>query len=219
MWFKKTTAKHIYIISGLGADERVFQKLDFGPHRVHFVQWIDPLKRESVEHYAQRLLAQVKHEKPVLLGLSFGGMVAIEMSKLIAYEQIILLSSAKTCWEIPFYFRWIGFLGLHKLMPMKLLKWPNRFTDWLFGAKKPLEKELLRKILQESSPNYLRWSIDRVLNWQNKHIPERLTHIHGTKDYILPIRFVRCNVRVKGGRHFMLLSRAEEISGLIHQML
>ncbi len=211
--------KQIYILSGLGADERVFQQLDFGEHQVTFIQWIEPLKGESIAAYARRLLEQVKHENPVLLGLSFGGMMAIELSKLIPCEQLILLSSAKTRQEIPFYFRWIGKLRLYKLVPVSLLKWPNRFSDWIFGAKTPLERRLLKIILEETSANYLRWSIHQVLNWENRHIPDKITHIHGTKDYILPIRFVRCNIRVQDGRHFMVLSRAGEISEILRSLL
>ncbi|MCE3294493.1 MAG: hypothetical protein K0R65_207 [Crocinitomicaceae bacterium] len=207
--------KNIYILSGLGADERVFQKLDFGEHHVHFIQWIEPLEKESINEYAARLLEQIKHENPVLIGLSFGGMMAIEVSKLVSCEQIILLSSAKTRREIPFYFRWTGTLGLHKLVPTRLLKWPNRFSDWLFGAKTPLERRLLKIILEETSPNYLRWSVDQVLSWKNTYVPGNLTHIHGTKDYILPIRFVSCDIRIRGGRHFMVLSRADEISVIL----
>lgn len=213
------TPKNIYILSGLGADERVFQKLDLGKHEVHFVQWIEPLEREDITAYATRLLEQINDPNPILMGLSFGGMMAIEISKLIPCEQIILLSSAKTRSEIPFYFRWIGALRLHKLVPVKLLKWPNRFSDWLFGAKTPLEKQLLKIILQETSPNYLRWSVNQVLNWKNTQIPEKLFHIHGTKDYILPIRFVSCDVEIQGGRHFMILSKAQEIGRIIRERL
>ncbi|MGV3631652.1 MAG: alpha/beta hydrolase [Bacteroidota bacterium] len=211
--------KNIYILSGLGADERVFQKLDFGEYTPRFIQWTEPLKKESISAYATRLLEQIDTKNPILLGLSFGGMMAIEISKLIPCKQLILLSSAKNRFEIPFYYRWIGKLNLHKLVPASLLKWPNSFSNWFFGAHSALEKHLLKLILIETSPNYLKWAVDQVLNWENTYLPPDLVHIHGDKDHVLPVRYVQCDIRIKDGGHFMLLNKAKEISGIIQHLL
>jgi surfactin synthase thioesterase subunit len=82
--------KELYIFSGLGADESVFQKLDFTGYRITFIHWMIPIKDESMNAYADRLLLQIKTKRPILIGLSFGGMMAIEVSKLIETEKIIL---------------------------------------------------------------------------------------------------------------------------------
>ena len=37
-------AKNIYIISGLGVDERVFQKLDFSDYTTTYIKWILPVE-------------------------------------------------------------------------------------------------------------------------------------------------------------------------------
>ena len=55
--------EHIYLISGLGADERVFQNLDFGRLRPTFIQWIEPKDNESIQEYALRLSLQIKIER------------------------------------------------------------------------------------------------------------------------------------------------------------
>ncbi len=47
--------KTLNFISGLGADERVFQYLDVPVPDKNFVKWIDPRKNESLENYAARL--------------------------------------------------------------------------------------------------------------------------------------------------------------------
>ena len=65
--------KHIYCISGFGADERVFSKLNFEDHDVHFIPWIDPLKNETIEGYAKRMSEQIKHDNPILFGLIIWG--------------------------------------------------------------------------------------------------------------------------------------------------
>lgn len=211
--------KNIYIISGLGADERVFQRIDFQEYSPVFIQWITPKEKESISAYAQRLREQIHDSKPILMGLSFGGMMAIEISKQIETEKIILFSSAKTRFELPFYFRWIGFLKLHKLVPTRILKWPNAFSNWIFGASSGFEKGILKIILTETEPNYLKWSVNTILTWKNEFIPTNVTHIHGTNDHILPIRFVKSDIQIKDGGHFMLLNKTEEINLILSNLL
>lgn len=104
-------AKELYIFSGLGADEKVFQKLYFSDFSPTFIKWIAPQEEETIENYATRLLDQIRTTKPILIGLSFGGMIAVEVAKQIDTEKVILIASAKTQNEIPFYFRFAGQLG------------------------------------------------------------------------------------------------------------
>lgn len=79
--------KELYIFSGLGADERVFQKLDFFGFTTIFIKWVVPQEKETIEDYATRILNQITTTKPILIGLSFGGIIAVEVAKLIATEK------------------------------------------------------------------------------------------------------------------------------------
>jgi thioesterase domain-containing protein len=88
--------KELYIFSGLGADERVFQRLSFYGFRTTFVKWIVPLKKEKIEDYATRILDQITTVNPTLIGLSFGGLIAVEVAKQIETDKVILIASAKT---------------------------------------------------------------------------------------------------------------------------
>ena len=126
--------KQLYIFSGLGADERVFQRLDFSDFKTTYIKWIAPYDKETIEHYTTRLLDQITTTNPTLIGLSFGGLIAVEVAKQIDTEKVILIASAKTKNEIPFYYRFAGQLGLHKLLPTRLLKSSNFVTNWFFGT-------------------------------------------------------------------------------------
>lgn len=205
--------KEIYVLSGLGADERAFRSVDFSTYKVNFVQWISPQADESIEHYAERLLSQIHSERPKLLGLSFGGMMAVEISKLIETEKIILISSAKTKNEVPFYFRWAGFLRLNSIVPIALLKKSNLLTNWFFGATDHETKKLLKTILDDTDPIYLKWAIHQIVNWRNEYTPKNLTHVHGSSDKLLPLK--NCDFTIENGGHLMILNKAEEISSLL----
>lgn len=51
--------KELFLISGLGADRRVFEFLDLREYKLNFIEWIQPLRNESIESYARQLLDQI----------------------------------------------------------------------------------------------------------------------------------------------------------------
>lgn len=211
--------KELYIFSGLGADERVFQLLDFSGFSTTFIKWTTPLENETIENYAERFLRQIKTTKPTLIGLSFGGIIAIEIAKLIDTEKVILISSAKTKDEIPSFYRFAGQIGLHKLLPGRYLKSSNFITNWLFGASSTFDKQLLKQILIDTDPIFLKWAIDKIVRWTNLTPSPNIFHIHGTSDRILPISFVNCNSRIENGGHLMTLNKSYEINQILRQQL
>jgi len=209
----------IYIFSGLGADERVFQKLDFSDFKTTFVKWIIPKDKETIENYSTRLLAQITTKKPILIGLSFGGIIAVEVAKQIEAEKVILIASAKTKIEIPYYYRFAGQLRLHKLLPTRLLKSSNLFTNWFFGTTSTFDKQLLKQILIDTNPMFLKWAIDKVARWTNQIQIKNIFHIHGTSDRILPLKFVKCNLTIKNGGHLMTLNKSDELNNILRQQI
>ena len=211
--------KHLFLFSGLGADHRVFQFLDLSGFRVTYIKWLEPLARESMQHYAARHTAQIDVEKPVLVGLSFGGMIAMEVAKHIATEKIVLISSAKTQKEIPPYFRIAGKLKLNKLAAMRVAKKPNALSYRMMGAKTESEKTLMKTILTETDPVFFKWAIEKVVTWNNKVLHENVVHIHGTKDLLLPHRFVKADFSITNGTHLMTIQHAKEVSKMLRKII
>jgi pimeloyl-ACP methyl ester carboxylesterase len=209
--------REIYLLSGLGADKRVFDFVDLSGFKLNHVDWIDPADNESIENYAKRLLGQIGTERPTIIGVSFGGMVTVEIAKQIDTEKVILISSAKTRFDIPVYFRIIGQLGLNKLVPSRIFKTVNSLTYWFFGTTTKKEKELLKAIIKETDRKFLSWAIDKIVNWRNTTSLTNLTHIHGTDDKILP--FKTADIKVFNGGHLMIINKGNDISGLIRQIL
>lgn len=211
--------KEIYIFSGLGADKRVFRYFDFSDYNVYFVEWISAHKNETIENYARRMISQISHPNPILIGLSFGGIMAIEVATQIQARKVIIIASVKNKKEIPLYYRLIGKLNLHKVIPSDMLKKSNRVTEYLFGTSTAIEKQLFKEILQDTDPLFLEWAVDRIVKWQNVSKVQNLVHIHGTKDRILPLRYVNSNYKIEEGGHLMTLSHAKEIMSILRQEL
>ena len=212
-------AKELYIFSGLGADERIFMRLDFSNFKTTFIKWIKPIQNEPIEEYATRLLAQISSKRPILVGVSFGGIMAVEVAKLINPENLILISSVKTKYEIPFYFRFAGFLNLQKVLPLKLLKSSNFITYWFFGVSSKFEKQLLKQILVDTDSTFLTWAIGQLIHWKNQNVPKKFIHIHGTSDRILPLKFVDFDKKVKNGGHLMTISKSIEMNKYLKEIL
>jgi pimeloyl-ACP methyl ester carboxylesterase len=210
----------IYLISGLGADARVFQKLDLEGYKTKTIEWIAPLKGESLKDYAFRISGQIETNKPILVGVSFGGMLAVEISKIIDCQKVILISSAKRKHEIPLLYRLFGRLRLHRLIPISILKHANVLTYWLFGMKTKIEKDLLKSILKDTDPVFLKWAMNAIIQWENQEIPEALVHLHGDADRILPVWNIRrADFIISGGGHLMIYSKAEEINQLLKKQI
>jgi pimeloyl-ACP methyl ester carboxylesterase len=203
----------VYFISGLGADQRLFQYLSLDHVRPHYVRWITPEKGESWEHYARRLTGQIDSDRPVLVGMSMGGMMAVEIAKILPVKKVILISSAKTSREIPPYFRLLRILKGHEWISYRLLTWLGlTFGSWLFGATGRADKQLLKEIIHDTDETFFRWAWQRVATWKNTEIPADLVHLHGNRDHMLPIFFVKPDIVISGGTHLMVLNKAEEIS-------
>jgi pimeloyl-ACP methyl ester carboxylesterase len=203
--------KNIYLLSGLGADERVFHKLNFETYNVIHIKWITPLAKESIEDYALRLTEQITTSQPILVGLSFGGMMAVEIAKHIETEKIILISSSKNKNEIPFYYKLAGKLKLHKIIRAKFLVRANKITNGIFSVRSAEDKKIISSMIGASDTDYLNWAIDKILHLKNEVVPKNLIHIHGSADRILPIRFVKADITIKGGTHLMIMNKAKEV--------
>ncbi len=205
--------KKIYLISGLGADERIFELLDLEDYEPIHIKWIEPKKHETIKDYALRLSKQIETKKPLILGVSFGGMIATEIAKQIDYEKVILISSAKTKNEIPILYRLIGHLNLHRLIPIQFFKQPNFITYWFFGMRTKTEKKLLKSILTETDCTFLKWAINSIIKWDNEYQITRKIQIHGSTDKILPKQNIKnVDFEIDEGGHLMIYNRANEIS-------
>lgn len=209
----------IHCISGLGADEKAFAGLNIPGFQQKHIPWLEPLNGESIGDYAIRMSGGVTEPAPILLGLSFGGMIAIEMSKLIPVKKVILISSIKTVDEMPRWMRIAGFCKLNKIIPIKPYRFLEPIQNRRLGLQSAEEIAMVKKYREETSLTYLGWAVNQILNWDNTWLPSKIYHIHGDKDQIFPINKIRPTHVVNGGSHFMIVNRAADVSKLLCEIL
>lgn len=213
----------IYCIPGFGVDERIFSNLHIDDAILQCINWLDPLKGESFRSYTMRMADRMTADGPLtIIGISFGGMVAQEIARFRKVKQIILISSVKSRREMPLYMRIAGALKLNKIFPVKIIQQSDRvykIANRRLGAYTPEEREFANAYRKTASLNYINWSFDKILNWENENgSAATITHIHGSKDQILPIKYIKADYVIEGGTHMMAWNRAAEISRIITEV-
>ena len=212
---------NLYFISGLGADNRIFQNLVLPEvFKIYYIEWVTVSENESMESYCRRLSSQINTQEPFsLVGLSFGGVIAIELSKFLSPVQTVLISSFCFKKEVPWYYILLGESRIYKILPPRFLLKPNNMAFRLFGAYKPEIKTLLKHILEDTDPAFFEWSIRQLFSWDNHWKPANLLRIHGTADKILPYKEMMNAIPVKGGEHLMVYSKSSIVSQILAEKL
>lgn len=208
------TSLPIYILSGLGADERAFGRLDLSGLDIRFIPWLPVHKKEPLSEYVSRLAEGIKEGEIVIIGLSFGGMVAQEIAKIKKCRKLILISSFKGPWELPFYYRLALGLRMQRILPLFAMGKVSKLTKWFFGARTKEDTALLNRIIADTNSEFLLWALEQIRSWKgNKQFP--VYAIHGSNDRIIPSKSVRVDHCIEGGGHFMVWTRAQEISEVL----
>ena len=212
------TKTHIYFVPGLAASSRIFEYLELPTEQfeIHYLDWLVPItQNESITAYAQRMCDRISHKNPILVGVSFGGIMVQEMSKLIPTKKTVIISSVKSKKELPKRLRVAKATKAYKLFPTKAVTNLERFAQYAFGGTAKKRVDLYRKYLSMRDENYLPWAIYNVLHWQQEEALPEVIHIHGNKDGVFPIKHIKDCIVIEGGTHVMILNKAHQISKLL----
>ena len=207
---------NIYLIPGLGFDQRIFKKLEIESSSVHFLNWIEPRHNEHLEDYAFRFSKNIKDDS-ILIGHSFGGMLAQEIAQIKPIRKVILISSIRSRDELPGLFRSIDWLGLYSFFTKKFT-----FSTFNFWAKKHAyetkeKQELFKSMVGGYSDKLLQWSLKSLSSWRGtQNLKNPVIQIHGTADLTFPISLIEnTDYIIEKGTHMMVYDRAKKVSQII----
>jgi hypothetical protein len=206
----------VYCLSGLGADQRVFEHLVLPGCTLIPVPWLDALPHESIGHYAERMAAGIPGGRCVVMGLSFGGIMAVEIGKLLPGARLWLISTVKIRSELPFYMRFGKYLPLHKpFLYLNPHHWMGAIENYNLSVENEEERRMVADYRNSVSNRYLRWALNAIVNWENVEPPFNAFQVHGGSDRIFPARRVHADVVVPGAGHFLVHNRAAVVSRLL----
>ena len=194
---------------GMAASPKIFEYLKLPKNfEIHLLSWIPPLKDESLTNYAKRMCKRVVHKNPILLGVSFGGILVQEMAKHIFVKKIVIISSIKAKEELPLPMIVAKRTNVHKLLPTKLIEDIEYLTIFAFGKGIKKRVALYQKYLSERNSEYLNWAINALVNWDQNKFSDKLIHIHGDSDTVFPVKnLINPYFKIKGG-HAVIITES-----------
>jgi esterase/lipase len=200
---------HVYLMPGMAANPTIFEYIELpeDQFQIHWLEWMIPENRESLESYAKRMIAKIEHDNIVLLGVSFGGILVQEMSKYLKLKQLFVVSSVKSKHELPKRMKLLKLTKAYKLLPTQLVSNIDLLAKYAFGETVSKRVELYKKYLSVSDKRYLDWAIENVIEWEQDQPHKNAIYIHGDKDAIFPHSCVGNCIVVKGGTHIMVINK------------
>lgn len=199
----------VYMMPGLAASPVIFERIRLPEEQfeVYWLSWKVPLPQESLQDYARRMCQEIQHPNPVLIGVSFGGVLVQEMASFISLRKLIIISSVKSKDEIPLRMKFMRSTKAYQLVPTRLLQQIEVLRPLAYNPALKMRFKLYEKYLSMRNKDYLEWAIEQMLHWSRVQADERVIHIHGDADEVFPIRNIRNCITVPGGSHIMIVLR------------
>ncbi len=195
---------------GMAANSSIFEAIKLSENQfvTHTLEWFVPEKGMSLYDYAEKMCEKIQEPNPVLLGVSFGGMLVQEMAKIIPTRKVIVVSSVKSKHELPKRMIFAKYTKVHKLLPTGLVNNVELLAKYAFGETVTKRLHLYEKYLSIRDKYYIDWSIDQIVNWDQDVPADDIVHIQGERDAVFPIANITDCIIVKNGTHTMIIHRA-----------
>lgn len=202
---------HVYMMPGMAAEPTIFNRIHLPKDQfeIHWLEWMIPNNKESLESYAKRMIEKISHENIVLLGVSFGGVLVQEMSKYMKLRKLIVVSSVKSKHELPKRMKIAKFMKAYKLAPTQLLSNLDVLKKYAFNDTIVKRIDLYKTYLAVNDKRYLDWALEQMICWnQDEPIPGAI-YIHGDNDAVFTHSCNDNTIVIKGGTHIMIIFKSQ----------
>lgn len=220
---RETQHRPFFLLSGMGADERVFapQKEEY-PWLI-VPGWITPVRGESLPDYAKRFAEKIDPGVPCIIGgASFGGMLAVEMIPHLQVDACILIGSVSHPSQLPAIVRWVRpFEFMTRIVPYKFLQLATRIFVKVFDDFLSTHNRTILEQAQNSEATFFRWAVRALVYWkkETKDPPGKIYHIHGENDPLLPSGNLEPDEIVENGWHVISLRNGEQVNRFIQRVM
>jgi surfactin synthase thioesterase subunit len=210
----------IYAIPGFACTELLYQNIKLPGHKIIILSWPVPQKEFTLKDYAKQFLSQIDTREPFyLMGVSFGGMLCVELSQFVKAEKLILISSAKNSREIPVYLKMLRYFPMHLWLSENMHKKIAVLCRGIIGFPKEFVPQF-KTMLNSMPMNYFHYCSTYIVNWRQKETPANVVHLHGNADRLLwYFKIKKPDYTIKEGNHAMVVFKAEEINNILAKII
>ena len=209
----------LYVVSGLGADFKVLEKINFPPNlEVVFLDWLIPEYNEEFHHYVERMADRVDDSEPfALLGYSFGGFIVQEIDKIKPAEKVVILGSIKSDKEKSRFIKFGEISRITKYLPQRMF---NVNSAIVYSAARSFVDPKNPKLMQYFTVRdqyYLKWAIEKVSEWKFEENP-KVIQILGSKDIVFPVKYSKPDYIIQNGTHLFPATKPKEVSKILNEI-
>lgn len=211
-----TSSSHsLVMFPGMTPDGRIFREQQQAIPHLQIVEWPQHQAGDSIASFARRCVAAL-NIKPgsVVGGVSFGGIIALEVACLVEAPACLLISSVRCPAELP---PWMRLARLMSALPLGNAlslaghianSWPRKF-------RAPATARCAK--FSGEDGNWYRWATAAVLRWRPNPTIERLRtlRLHGERDRTFPCRYIRGAAIVPGAGHVLPLTHSSAVTGFL----
>ena len=212
--------ERLILIPGMGADGRLF-----GPQRDAGLDFEAPPfpipdRRDDLPAYAARIARQIDGSGPFVVGgVSFGGMVACELARILRPRAVLLIASCRTGAGFPGYLTPLEWFS--RLIPDALIEKRAEASSRMMAQLEKLTEEqyhLIRDMSLKTPVALLRRIARMILRWNGpEKLPCPVHQIHGGRDHIIPLKQVQAEEVVPDGGHLINLTHADQVNAFIRR--
>ena len=214
----QATQSPLILLPGLGGDSRLFR-----PQRAVFPQlvipdWIEPQPDEPLVDYAARFARILDPGQPCFIGgVSFGGVVALEIATHLKTRECYLLGSIRSPKEVPPRLKIFRSISNLIMIPKWLSPWALTCGGrWL----NPMVRGVLHQ-LNDADDRFLRWAARAILKWTPSEgvARVRVVQIHGDRDRVFPYSHIFADKTIAGAGHLVSLTHADEVNQYLRERM
>ncbi|MCB9770165.1 MAG: hypothetical protein H6752_18355 [Candidatus Omnitrophica bacterium] len=196
----------IFILPGMGTNNAMYE----GPWRemedCRFINWPKLDGDTTLPEIAEMVIEKNSiGPEDWVGGSSMGGMVSLEISKVLGNPQVVLIGSAKSTREISQVL--FNLARFSDLTPIVFLQTISGSTPLKFG-----------KVFANSDPDFIRKAIKALRSWEGgESTPAKILRMHGSRDLIIP-----CPNEghiIQGAGHLVAMTHAEECVAILRRMI
>ena len=192
--------------------------------------WIEPGAGDDLPGYARRMAAVIearvdRRRRLLLGGSSFGGMLALEVARILRPDGVVLIGSCRDLRGVrPSLAALLPIAPRVPLVAHRLFARLGWWASFAFGARDDDDRRLFAAMLRSSPPRRVQWACGAMAGWRPLPLPGvPVFALHGGDDRLLPAERARSSdpevVVVAGAGHLLPLTHPEPTNAFLRSVL
>lgn len=194
-----------FLLPGMGATSAMYNALrHYLDFQINFLNWPTYEGEITYAEIAQRIIGENRIENgDIIEGSSLGGIVSLEIAKIIQPKAVILIGSATDSREIQSLVA-----ALSKFAELT----PLSFIQFVAG-KHP---SLISKMFAEADTAFIRAMCSHLRDWPGGELYAKNAYrLHGENDHVIPCPSGSSLTVLRGAGHLLAITHAKETASFI----